>query len=193
MKTSITKIAICLFIVLTTIACKKENVNPTTPGSGTGLAPTASNTTFKQTMTVQINGTSWALNEDVVGVFDRLPHVTETGDVSFYSTTLIDGFHGMSTRDKILYIQMLSPQTIGTYNLRTNIGICTILYNDKSYIIDSRSHLSNKSHMQVQVLNVIQSPRSVNKKYFAADFNGVAYNLINANDSIIVKGAIRFK
>ena len=187
MKSTITKIALCLFVVLTAIACKKEEVTPTTPGTGTGLTPSASNTTFEQTMTVQINGSTWIADKDIEG--------TTTYSTLFdIFSTMIRGTKTInSSDDEYFMLQMVDTETNGSYDLRSNSGICNILYNDKSYSFDSRSPASNKSHIQVDIINTIQNPRNSNIKYIVANFSGTVYSFFPTTDSIRINGNIRFK
>lgn len=187
MKTKITKMVLCLFVVLATIACKKEEVTPTTPGTGTGLTPSASNTTFEQTMTVQINGTTWLADREIEGT------TLYSSLFESYTTTIKGIKNTSSPDDESIVLLMSNAPNVGMYSIKDNAGICNIIYNDKSYSFDYLSPTSNKSRMNIEIVNTVQSPSNSNLKYIAANFTGTAYNVLSSADSIIINGNIRFK
>lgn len=184
MKSIITKIALCLMVVIATIACKKEDTNPTT--SGNGLTPSASNTQFEQVLNVQINGTNWMATSNIHGNIGTIAGTTATS-ISGRKTT------SSGTRERITVGMVYNP-TIGVnYNIKNYMGSCDIEYNSKQYTLVYFSSASDKNHMNLQILNIIQDPIITDIKHIAADFSGVIYNIADATDSISVNGSIRFK
>ncbi len=182
MKLQITKIALCLFVVLTTIACKKEDTNPT--GSGNGLAPSASNNTFAQNLTIQINGNSWIATRNISGFIDLVTYGTPV--------TALSGVKELAGDDEALMLGMNGPSTNGNYTINAYSGSFDFFYQGNVYQFNPFTSLSNKSRIQLQILNTVLNSAGT-RKYIAADFNGVVYNSFNANDSIILNGSIRFK
>lgn len=182
--TQITKIAFCLIIALSTLACKKENQNPS--GAGAGLSPSAANTRFEQVLNVQINGTNWTAASNIFGGVSTLVGTT---------TTSIDGRKtNTSGRRERFNIGMTCNPTIGNnYNVKSFSGLGELEYNNESYVLSYYSGATEKSHMNIQVLNIIQDPLLPELKYIAADFRGVIYNIANSSDSVTVSGSIRFK
>ena len=177
-KTQISKIAIILLVLVYTIACKKENASQIHDG----LTPSASNTTFEQTMSVQVNGNTLMADSNISGkmTFDILDG---------YFRTSIDGIkinRTLSNDEFILRLRRVN--TKGLYSIKNNEGECFIRYNDTYYGFDFTS--SSKSRLQIELLNVVDHPTDTNQKYVAANFNGVVYHY---SDSININGTIRFK
>jgi hypothetical protein len=186
MKTQITKILFALFIVCSTIACNKEDDSNTTTTDG--LAPSASNTSNEQTLTMNVNGSSWVAVDDISGFMMTSGSNTVTNIIGEIPKTPED-----SEDDDILSFSIAGPTTTGSYPLRTNNGVFSFLYNEKSYSFAYTSTATNKGRLTLEILNILP-PNSFGAKYIAADFYGVAYNSYNANDSIIItNGRLRFR
>lgn len=186
MKTPITKILLALFIICSTIACNKEDDNNTTTTDG--LTPSSSNSSNEQTLTMLINGSNWVAVDNINGSMRTSGSNTVTNIIGEIPKTPED-----SEDDDILSFSIAGPTTTGSFPLRTNNGVFSFLYNEKSYSFAYTSTATNKGRLTLDILNII-APDSFGARYIAADFYGVAYNTYNANDSIIItNGRLRFK